>query len=358
MQKTLYLHIGTEKTGSTALQAVSEINRKALLTHGILYPATPGERNHIRLTLFATDGEKTLNLRRLAGLASKDNYAIFKATFAEELRTEVQKSGCPRVYLSNEHLSSRLFSRREIGRLADVIQPLADEVKVVVYLRPQPELFLSSYSTAIKAGSIKGIKPPTATYDRRYNYERILSPWGDVFHKENVVVRVYDRKTLVEGDVVKDFFSIMGYKPGPDIRIPTIANPRLDYVALRFLLEFNKHVSAFVREGLNPERGDIANALAKKSLTSRLGVPAAVLRGIAELFEESNAQVARRFLDRSDGKLFENENYLDGPDGEQLTVERAVEISAHLWRWKQRQYSKAKRELEALKKGNTVGKSV
>ena len=349
MQKILYIHIGTEKTGSTALQAVSGLNRKVLAKNGILYPATPGARNHLRLTLFAADGPKTRNLRRLAGLAPSEAYARFKASFAEELRAEVLESHCTRVYLSNEHLSSRLFTAKEVGRLAAIIRPLADAVKVVVYLRPQPELFLSSYSTAIKAGRVRPLEPPSGIYDRRYNYGGILSIWADVFGEENMIVRIYDRKVLIEGDVVKDFFSIMGYMPGADIRFPEIANTRLDFAALRFLQQFNGHVPPFIKQGLNPERGDIASALAKKSFTTALGVPAPILRKIAELYEKSNAQIAQRFLGRSDGKLFENTEYLDSPDGEELTVKHAVEISAHLWRWKQRQYSKAKHELELLK---------
>jgi hypothetical protein len=357
MPKELYLHIGTEKTGSTALQAVSDINRNALIRAGIFYPKTPGERNHVRLTVFAGDGPDTRNLRKLVGLVPDNAYKNFKAHFADELRAEIRDSECSRIFLSNEHLSSRLSSAQEVARLASILRPLADMVKVVVYLRPQSELFLSSYSTAIKAGRIRALEPPTDILDHRYNYEKKLSLWADAFDEANVIVRIYDRNILVGGDVVKDFFSIMGYEPSSDIRIPTNVNSRLDYVALRFLQEFNRHVPLFVKERVNPERGDVANALAKKSMTPALGVPAATLRDIAKLYEKSNAQIARRFLGRSDGKLFEDLKYLDSPDGEALTVEKAVEISAHLWRWKQRQYSKAKREFAALKeKMTSVGK--
>lgn len=302
MQRVLYLHIGTEKTGSTALQTVSGKNRNALMQHGILFPKTPGERNHIKLTVCAAaDGPNTLNLRKLAGLAQQDAYKQFKAQFADELKAEVESSQCARVYLSNEHLSSRLINARQVGRVADLVRPLADIVKVVVYLRPQPELFLSSYSTAIKAGRTKALEPPKETQDRRYNYERKLSLWADAFGEQNVVVRIYDRNTLVGGDSVKDFFSIMDYEPGSDIEIPTALNPRLDHFALQFLLEFNKYVPLFLQETVNPDRGNITDALATKSAGPALAVPSSVLRNIAKLYEESNAEIARRFLGRTDG---------------------------------------------------------
>lgn len=352
MPKTLYLHIGTEKTGSTALQAVSGTNRATLMKHGIFYPETPGAKNHIKLTIFAADGANILNLRRLAELFSEPAYQQFKTTFPEALHSEIAASPCPRVYLSNEHLSSRLTSVKEVSRLAAIIRPLAESVKVVVYLRRQPELFLSSYSTSVKAGHIKEMEFPRVgrrlRYDR-YDYEKLLSLWAEVFGEANVIVRIYDRDTLVGQDVVRDFFSLMDYEPGPDIKIPGTLNGRLDHDALRFLMEFNKHVPPFLRETVNPDRADVAAALEAGSKGQAFTVPAAVMRDIARTYAESNARVARRFLGRSDGKLFADVEYDERFTEEPLTVERAVEISAHLWRWKQRELERAKREITRLK---------
>src|SRR5262249_27414617 len=146
LMKTLYLHIGTEKTGSTALQMVSGMNRGALIKHGIFYPLSPGKRNHTKLTIFAADPPNALDLRRLTRLFADDAYQRFKADFPGQLQAEIASARCPRIYLSNEHLSSRLKTVEEVQRLAAVIRPLADDIKVVVYLRRQPELYLSTYS--------------------------------------------------------------------------------------------------------------------------------------------------------------------------------------------------------------------
>jgi hypothetical protein len=348
MHKTLYLHIGTEKTGSTALQSVSGLNRAILRTHGILYPKTPGDRNHTKLTIFAADKPNALDLRRLARLFPDAAYDEFMAQFPETLRSEIATEQCPQVFLSNEHLSSRLKGVAEIRRLAAIIQPLAESVKIVVYLRRQPELFLSTYSTSIKAGRTRALEPPKKDQHPRYNYEKLLSLWADVFGEENVIVRIYDRNTLVGHDVVKDFFSIMNYEPGPDIEIPATLNERLDHDALSFLLEFNKHVPPFLQDVVNPDRGDVVAALEARAKSAALAVPASVLRHLAETYAESNARVARRFLGRSDGKLFSDVEYEDRAEGAALTTERAVEISAHLWRWKQQEVEEARREITRL----------
>ncbi len=345
MQKTLYLHIGTEKTGSTTLQAVSGINRKTLMDHGIFYPKSPGERSHTKLAAFAADGPRALGLRRLIRLSGGDAYEHFKSHFGDELRAEIQANKCPRVFLSSEHLSSRLRTVQEVSRLATIVRPLADIVKIVVYLRPQPELYLSTYSTWIKSGSTKPLEPPKMGQHPRYNYEKLLLLWADVFGKDNIIVRIYDRNTLVDRDVVKDFFSIMGYKPGSDIKIPTALNVRLDHDALQFLLVFNKYIPVPLEESINPDRDDISKALETKLQGPALAIPASILRNIAKSYEKSNARVARRFLGRKNGKLFSDVEYKDSPVGEALSMERAVEISAHLWRWKQRQLKEAKREM-------------
>lgn len=349
MQKILYLHIGTEKTGSTALQAVSAMNRDALMKHGIFYPKTPGERNHVKLAILAADGASTLDLRRRTGLFASDAYELFKAQFGEELRSEIVATSCARICLSNEHLSSRLRSVSEINRLAAVVRSVADSVKIVVYLRPQAELFLSSYSTSIKTGRTKALEPPKRVDDPRYNYELTLSLWAKVFSDENMIVRIYDRKTLVGNDVIRDFYSIMDHVPGSDIKMPKTLNGRLDHNAACFLLEFNKHIPRFLEESLNPERGDIANVLEAHSRGAALTVPAAVLRDIAKTYAQSNAEVARRFLGRVDGRLFADADYSDSTHLEPLTMERAVEISAHLWRSKQRQINEARAQIARLK---------
>ncbi|HEX5860251.1 MAG TPA: hypothetical protein VFY58_00315, partial [Nocardioides sp.] len=50
-RRAVVLHIGMGKTGTTSIQGWLHRNRERLAERGILYPASPGERRHVRLGL-------------------------------------------------------------------------------------------------------------------------------------------------------------------------------------------------------------------------------------------------------------------------------------------------------------------
>lgn len=339
---TIYLHIGTQKTGTTTLQTVGRANRAALEKRGILYPESPGTTNHIGLTLFATGGVGSRDLMRDAGLHSADEAALYQAALPARLRAEITASGCKKVWLSNEHLSSRVRHAQQLVPLADMLAELAEEVRVVIYLRHQPEYYLSTYSMTIKAGSSNEILPPQSEREYYYNYEKMLNVWADAFGDSAITVRVFERPMMKNGDVVDDLFAIMGIERGDDLEIPTVLNPSLDARVLQFLRLFRQHVPRYVNDVLNPDHGDVTKALEAISTGPKFRVAAVTMQRIATMFAPSNARVARRFLGREDGRLFAEVTYRDDGEIPELTTAQAVEIAAFLWCYKQRQIAEMK----------------
>jgi hypothetical protein len=339
---TIYLHIGTQKTGTTTLQTVGRTNREALARRGILYPESPGHTNHTGLTLFATGGIGSHDLMRDAGLHSAEEMARYQAALPGRLGAEITASRCAKVWLSNEHLSSRVRNAQQLVPLADMLGELADEVRVVIYLRHQPEYYLSTYSMMIKAGGSKESLPPQSERDYYYNYDKMLNVWADAFGDSAITVRVFERPMMKNGDVVDDLFAIMGIERGEDLVIPTVLNPSLDARVLQFLRLFRQHVPRYVDDVLNPDHGDVIKALEAISNGPKFRVPAAEMRRIATIFAPSNARVARRFLGRDDGKLFAETTYRDDGEIAELSTEQAVEIAAYLWCYKQRQIAEMK----------------
>jgi hypothetical protein len=339
---TIYLHIGTQKTGTTTLHAVGRDNRASLAARGILYPAAPGPLNHVGLTLYATGSIGNRELMRDAELRTPDDLAAYQAALPGRLRAEIAASGCATVWLSNEHLSSRVRRPDQVARLADMLHELAPDVRVVAYLRHQPEYYLSTYSMMLKAGGSRETPPPESEREFYYNYEKMLSLWADAFGDPAIVVRVFERAAMVNGDVVDDFLALMGIERGDDVVVTASLNPSLDARALQFLRLFRQHVPRYVDGAANPDHGDVAKALEAISTGPKFRVPAATMQRIAAMFAASNARVARRFLGRENGRLFAETTYRDDGEIPELDVAQAVEIAAQLWCYKQRQIAEAK----------------
>lgn len=333
---TIYLHIGTQKTGTTTLQMAGKRNRQELRARGVLYPTSPGDINHTGLALFASGGERCADLAFEAGLRTQADIDAYQSALPGRLRTEIAAAGTPKIWLSNEHLSSRVRSLPQLAKLADMLRGLAEVVKVIIYLRHQPDYYLSTYSMVIKAGSDKESRVPPNDREYYYNYERMLSLWAAAFGESSIVVRVFERPVLKNGDVVDDMFDLMGIsRVGMDI--PPSLNQSLDARTLQFLQLFRRYVPRFLEGGPNPDHADIVKALEAMPPGPKFSVPAATMQHIADMFAPSNARVARRFLGRQDGKLFSEKVYSDAEGVADMTVEQAVEIAAHLWRWKQQQ---------------------
>jgi len=343
--KELFLHIGMQKTGSTSIQDACRVNRAPLAAAGLLYPRTPGDKNHIKLTLFAWDGGKTNRLPLAAGVGDPEKYRRFKSEFVDNLGAEIGREKCSSVILSNEHLSSRLKDPVQLERLAVALRSIARKITVVVYLRPQHELAISSYSTKVKGGSVRPMRFPRHDQAFYFNYEWMLSLWADAFGERNLVVRIFDRSELIGDDIVKDFFDTIGHAIPTGFVFSDARNPSLDTKTLEFLRAFNEHLPAFQAGEANPERGDIIPAMEAIAKGGTIWLPKEQLRAFADLFKVSNANVARQYLGRSDGVLFKTLNFDRGGEPERLTVDDAIRIAAHLWQWKQRQLLDARKRL-------------
>lgn len=329
IERLIYLHIGTEKTGTTAIQAAGNGERRQLQKNGIWYAKLPGMTWHYKLALYAT-GDK--ELRKYAGLHDEKAWLSFLQSFPRKFHAEIEGAGCRKIVLSSEHLSSRVRRPAEVTRLAEVLNPLGS-AKIVCYLRPQHELYTSANSTFIKSGGTFYRPPPRNDNNPFYNYEKMLEPWAAVFGKENIIVRIYDPVLLKNGDVVADFLDLLGYEGYTAEEEQTRTNISFDQKTLNFLMLMNKHIPTFKDHRLNAERAELVKALRGVATAAKPFLPAAELRRIHALFEPSNAAVARRFLGRADGVLFPNVRFAEGGGAAELTTEDAVAIAAHLWRW-------------------------
>jgi hypothetical protein len=339
----LYLHIGTEKTGTSSIQNFFHANRERLKRDGVLYPLTPGKRNHTALAAAAQQLDKRGPLRKSLDVRTDQDVLKLRATLKEGLREELSAGGYRAVVMSGEHCSSRLLEDAEVAWLKELLAPFFDEMRIVVYLRRQDDYLLSVYSTAVKSGATFTLRlPPQRTMEQRYDYWELLSRWARGFGRERIICRKFERSAMRGGDVVEDFLAAVGLEMKADYERPQSVNESLDAESLEFLRLFNQHVPRFAQNSVNPERDNVVGLLSRMSRGPLVTLSDAELSGFMAQFREPNRKVAEEYFGGarvdSDDPLFERRS--DSRPriaSATLTVERAVEICAGLWQGKQAQ---------------------
>src|SRR5262249_2779168 len=88
MRSLAMLHSGTEKTGTTSIQAAGDANRDALLNFGVLYPKNPGKSNHVGLAIACLKPGWSMDLRRQARLLRPAEYSKFASNFWSDFERE------------------------------------------------------------------------------------------------------------------------------------------------------------------------------------------------------------------------------------------------------------------------------
>lgn len=297
---TVYLCIGTQKTGTTTLQYFMRDNARALKKQGYVYPY---------MDLGFPD--KYYKNRNGHFLVSEDAPTIEKAY---QLLADMAKK-YQNIVLSDEIIWHR--SILEKGFWEDIMQSFQKiqcRVKVVVYLRRQDDLIQSLWNQKVKG--LQGITTDFEHFigEKKYMYfpldyyanlKRIESYVG----KENLLVRVYETGQF-EGknqDLVSDYLQTIGIKYTEDFRLKDNAhNDGLsgNYIEIKRQMngipEYSK-MDNFLRTPLL-----LANKYQSESNPKEKCSMFSYKERLAFMseYEESNRKTAEEYLGRSDGRLF------------------------------------------------------
>jgi hypothetical protein len=226
------VHIGPMKTGSSSIQLWLWQQREALGKAGVHLLRCLERANH-------SDFVKAL-------LAEGREATAASRGLLEAVRAEL---AAPPANTATLVLSSELFGegmRRPeiITRLKAFLDPFVGGYRILTYLRRQDRRSVSLAAQVVRRGERRD---PLATH---YNYARVLTAWQDVFGRAAIVPRIYERQSLVDGDVVADFIDAAGIPtsiPRPARRIE--ANTALTPAAAELLTRLN-----LVLDGLGLDR--------------------------------------------------------------------------------------------------------
>ena len=319
------IHMGAAKTGSSTLQEFFHLNRGQLRAAGVLYPSSPGARNHALLAESCIDPA-----REPAAATAEHRNRLFREAFAGEIARDA--SGMDYLLVSSELFHARLWNAGEIERLKALLDPWCSSWRIVFYMRRQDRYATSLHSTYLRRGGgsddlLEVLNP------HHFKYGHILELWSGVFGAESMLPRVFERGALVDDDVVADFAAASGLPLSlADCKRPANRNAALSADAQWFLREFNLRRPASTGAADDDETRLRRNVAA--FLESRCaGAPALPARDAARTFYDgyraSNAEVARRWFGRE--TLFD-ESFDDYPETGVDATPDAMDIAAPLLR--------------------------
>ncbi len=332
----IYLHIGTEKTGTTSIQSFLAGNRDELLKHKIMYSKVLGDPNNIRLSIALQDTDKIDDSRIHSKVTTEENILDFRKDLGNKLKEEIQKENPEILIISSEHLSSRMNRQAEIDRLKLFLNEFSDDITVIVYLRRQDKFFESLYSTAIKKGHVMDFTFPVVGQERQdFHYNKMLTLWENTFGLENIRVNIFDKSKLFQEDVVSDFVHTLKLPIKYEKEKEKKENLSFGRKKLSFLKEFNSFVPEIIKHRVNPVRGNIEKLLEKIDINDLPVKMSDIEKSkFSERFEAENKEICKRYFNSEN--LFEIISF-DNKEKVDIHISssEAIEIISKIWSEKQ-----------------------
>ncbi|KPV96552.1 hypothetical protein AN214_01373 [Pseudoalteromonas sp. P1-9] len=230
-RKTLYLHIGVGKTGTTSQQAFLSKNREALLQLGLDY-------------LYADDLGRGSGHQNFAKSFIKDK-PYYEMTFGNleqvkhDVKQELIESTSEKVLISSENFE--LACPFEVAHFLNDIEDL--DVKIILFVRSQDELSESVYNQLVKLKNEQRSFKEFFEYTHNlgwYDFLSLANKWEEAFGEGSIVACKYDAKEndsilklLIAAGVDEEAFTSLDFQLTPE-------NVSIGYETLFLLKSLNK----------------------------------------------------------------------------------------------------------------------
>lgn len=321
----VFLHIGMNKTGSSAIQSYLHHNRQVLKNAGLLWPETgrdtndPGAGYHYRLSTALGFGVG----RNEAGDADE------RRALRMALDAEIAASNARTVVISSEYF----VLRRNPAMLAEFFDGL--DTSVVVYLRRHdawwPSLFAQAIKTTVNPPWRRSFDSYHAFHAKRqeqyFEFGPLLDDMAAIFGRDRIIACPYETGQN-QPNLVAHFLDRIGVPHLADLvppaaeRVNVALSPRsLSLIDLVQRAQIEPKIrESIIRTIMDEDEGGAERAL----------VPAPLRRRLATGQTEDYARIARDYLGRPDGVLFQDP-LPEGDDGDEvgtLPFPRPVEFFA------------------------------
>lgn len=298
------LHIGTNKTGTSAIQAFLSRNPELLADHGIIYPHTGRDHEfHAAHHPFAVLGR---------------NFPRLMREQADLMVQEATEVGADTIVLSSEE-----FHTVHAHIVKHALE--GHEVEVFAFLRPHLEYYSSWYRESVKS---KNAKAPLESFVfwvyQPYFYW--LDLWSNSFGLSHVHAIEYDRSKLLFNSSTHELLHKIGFSKNVIKKLPEPIeeNPSISGNLLYTKRLINAHISPKTAEIIIPE------VLALSELDPSFRGPMFVPQDLAEKVYELYKTDCERIYATHGVDLSREPKEMPGhksPDAETLPHHQSVMLS-------------------------------
>ena len=290
MRRKLIIHIGANKTGSSAIQRFLAINRVPFLEEGIVIPD-----NEFRV---ADDiqGYHVFGFQQLLDNPSEGRVRLEDALDAIDLAYPEANA----ILLSAENLTAHPAAPPLFENLLEKY-----DIQVVIYVRRQDEFILSSWQQWDSKISADFWAWIVSVIGRLGNWRVHLERWESIIPRDKITVRVYERSKLEGGDIIADFYSVLDLpKPLSAFEYPKgTINPSFSD-AIMDLIKGNEMIFKNVHDGdfYNFVRSMTGNKYVKPARQSSISF--LQRQSIVDKYKGPNNWVRKSYFPHVDGELF------------------------------------------------------
>lgn len=290
----IYVHIGLEKTGTTSIQRFLHQERESLIKHGILYPSTFGQTNHIKLSQSIINLKKKTPARKIFGIDSIESLNNFKEKLKAAFMNEVDKSCPKKIIISSEQLSALVSSKEEVCELEGFFRNISPDFTYLLTVRNQEDIMQSMYSTMIKSGYTQDFKIKDSNLKLlKYNFSSLI----DVFtSNSNADVKVsYFGKN--KNNKFNNFLDEINMILPEEVQIPInfVTNKSLGKDELNFLKDINSFLPKYGADDI-VLRKKIINYLGRQKSSEAFHIPTELRKLIYQRFIADNSIFYENYL--------------------------------------------------------------
>ena len=209
---TFYVHIGTHKTGSTALQNYLHNNRTELSNSGILYPEA---------------GLHGTGHHSIAWSAAREERELL-AKYFQSIRVEAEKIKAQKIILSSEEFEF-------VPGLDTLRSCLPADTQIILYCRRPDRYLESEFNQHVRMYDLRFVGDIyrflfRVNFMTRCDYLAICKKWGSAFGPKNIHLVSYDNARKTDS-LYKTFHSAVGINDSDKLSQPNKSELNLGMTA-------------------------------------------------------------------------------------------------------------------------------